>query len=297
MTRKTNLIHFESQERLLGKARRYLDCLEAFLQEKETAVPLLLKALRFADRKLKHRIVLLLGGFAKQDIAWPLYHIMVDPEEDEDVRHNAAIQLSVTIPHLGDPLPLTERLLDDLRNPAPELRANAAFALGWEGNFRAAIPLIELLYDSDIQVQQTAVNALSNLRDDRILNLLIERLEHGPREQKRCILYNLWRFYTKRDAVRNVYLDYLERDDDDLRFDALVLLGAVARPNEYLEVYRKCLRDRDPRIRELALKSLVEFNESDLMQLKDEIHFLLGDPEMKIKEAALELLRKSIDSS
>ncbi|MBW1675974.1 MAG: HEAT repeat domain-containing protein [Deltaproteobacteria bacterium] len=46
---------------------------------------------------------------------------------------------------------------------------HAAFVLGWEGNARAAIPLIELLYDSDIRVQQTVVNALSNLRDDRIL--------------------------------------------------------------------------------------------------------------------------------
>lgn len=63
--------------------------------------------------------------------------------------------------------------------------------MGWEGNTQAAIPLIELLYDSDIRVQQTAVNALSNLRDDRILSLMLERLEHGPLEQKRCILFNL----------------------------------------------------------------------------------------------------------
>jgi hypothetical protein len=34
------------------------------------------------------------------------------------------------------------------------------------------------------------VNTIANLRDDRILSLMLERLEHGPMEQKRCILLN-----------------------------------------------------------------------------------------------------------
>jgi hypothetical protein len=67
--------------------------------------------------------------------------------------------------------------------------------LGWEGNTQVVIPLIELLYDPDINVQQTAVSALSNLRNDRITGLMLERLEHGPLEQKRSIFFNLWRFY------------------------------------------------------------------------------------------------------
>ena len=117
-----------------------------------------------------------------------------------------------------------------------DLRLHANFAVGQEGNFQAAIPLIERLYDSDIQVQQTAVNALCNLRDDRILNLLLERLEHGPLEQKRCILFNLWRFYSKQEEVTNIYLKYLEHEDPDLRFDALACLKPVTEAREHLEV-------------------------------------------------------------
>ena len=37
---------------------------------------------------------------------------------------------------------------------------HVAFALGWEGNSQAAMCLIELVYDSDIEVQPTAVKVL-----------------------------------------------------------------------------------------------------------------------------------------
>jgi HEAT repeat protein len=292
MTRKNKIINFEPQERLLEKAQKYIDDVAFFLDDKQDAVPLLLRALKLADRRLKHKILLMLGGFAKQEIAWPLYQMMTDPAEDEDVCHDASIQLSVTLPFLKDSQKLIDRLLDDLKSSDTEIRVNAAFALGWEGNSQAAIPLIELLYDPDIQVQQTAVNALSNLRDDRILNLLLERLAHGPREQKRTILFNLWRFYSKREEVTTVYLKYLEHEDEGLRFDALVLLGSVIETRDHIGVYRKCLKDKEPRIRELALKNLAELDAEDLVGLETEIRNLVSDPEMKVKQAAVRALKK-----
>ena len=60
-----------------------------------------------------------------------------------------------------------------------------------------------------------------------LFSLMLERLEHGPFKQKRCILLNLWRFYSKQKEVISVYLKYLDHEDVDLRFDALVLLGSV----------------------------------------------------------------------
>jgi HEAT repeat protein len=295
MTRKNKIINFEPQAHLLEKAQKYVDDVALFLDDKQNAVPLLLRAVKLADRRLKHKILLMLGGFAKQEIAWPLYNIMTDPDEDEDVRHDASIQLSVTLPFLKDSQKLIDRLLGDLKSSDPEMRVNAAFALGWEGNSQAAIPLIELLYDTDIQVQQTAVNALSNLRDDRILNLLLERLEHGPREQKRTILFNLWRFYSKREEVTAVYLKYLEHEDEGLRFDALVLLGSVIETRDHIREYCKCLKDREPRIRELALKNLAELDAADLTGLETEIRNLVSDPEMKVKQAAVKVLKKIND--
>lgn len=289
---KDKVINFESKERLFEKVASYVDSIELFLEEWDKAVPLLLKALKYANQELKHEIILLLGSWAKEEVAWPLYEILADPKENEDIRNSASIQLSVVFSFLKEPQPLIDRLLEDLKSPDPELRLHAAFALGWEGNTQAAIPLIELLYDSDIRVQQTAVNALSNLRDDRILSLMLERLEHGPLEQKRCILFNLWRFYSKREEVVSVYLKYLDHDDADLRFDALVLLRSVVETKEYIQVFRKCLRDRDLRIRALALKGLSEVSREDLLGFKKEIEAMLSDPDMEVKQGAIKILKR-----
>ena len=288
---KNNIIEFDRKRRSLELVERYTDSLELFLQEREQAVPLLLKALKYADKELKRRIIFVLGSFAKEEISRPLYDILSDKSE-EDMRQDAAIQLSVIGPFLKDPQPLIDRLLKDMESPDAELRLHAAFAIGWEGNYQAAIPLIERLYDSDLRVQQTAVNALCNLRDDRTLNLLLERLEHGPLEQKRCILFNLWRFYSRQEEVTNVYLKYLEHENPDLRFDALVLLGAVKEAPTYPEVYRRCLKDESPRIRELALKRLAEEGGGLARELKEEIEDLIDDPNVEVKKAALKILKR-----
>jgi len=289
---KTRIIPFETRDQVLQHAQAYLDSVQLFLEEREKAVPVLLKALRHADRHLRHEIMLLLGSFAKQEVAWPLYEMMTDPHEAEESRHDASIQLSMIFPFLKDPQPIIDRLLEHLTHDDPLMRMNAAFALGWEGNTQAAIPLIERLYDPDTRVQQNAVNALANLRDDRILYLMLERLEHGSRDQKRAILFNLWRFYSRRDEVVSVYLEYLNHDDDDLRFDALVLLGLVTDAKTHLDIYVQSLRDQDPRIRALALRELAEFGKEDLLSLKKTIEGMLSDPEMGVKRAAMEVLKK-----
>jgi HEAT repeat protein len=291
--KKNQIIEFEPRERILEKARKYVDSLELFSQGSDRAIPLLLKAIKYADKDLKSEIIIFLRAFAKEEVAWPLYEILSDKSENDKIRNYAAIQLSVIGPFLKNSQPFVDRLLKDMESPDAELRLHATFAVGWEGNFQAAIPLIERLYDSDIRIQQTAVNALCNLRDDRILNLLLERLEKGPLEQKRCILFNLWRFYSKQEEVTSIYLKYLEHEDPDLRFDALVCLRPVTEVREHLEVYRKCLKDKDHRIRKLALKRLDEEAGSCLLELKEEIETLINDPNMEVKKGALEILKKN----
>ncbi len=292
--KKNRVIEFEPRERILQKAKKYVESLELFFGEVNQAVPLLLKAMKYADRDLKHSIMFILGSFAKEEIVWPLYGMMSDPSEDEEVRHDAAIQLSVIAPFLRDPQPLRDKLLKEIDSSDVDRRLHATFALGWEGNFQAAIPLIERLYDSEVRIQQTAVNALCNLRDDRILGLLLDRLDHGPLEQKRSILFNLWRFYSKEEEVRDVYLSYLEHEDPELRFDALVCLGPMTDVQKYLEVYRRCLKDTDGRIRELALTRLGEHvGERVLESLRGEIEPLLKDSDIKVQKAAHKILRRN----
>jgi len=289
---QSKVIDFESRERLIEKAGSYIESVELFLKERDRAVPLLLKVLKYADHKLKQKIILLLGDYAREEAAWPLYRILIDPEENKEFRRFATIQLSIIFPFLEEPQPLIDSLLENLKSPDPELRTNAAFALGWEGNIKIAIPLIDLLYDSDIQVQQSAVNALTNLRDDRIFNLLIERLEHGSLEQRRSILFNIWRFSSRRKEAEKVYLKYLDHDNDVLRHDALVLLGSVSEAAEHIAEYRRCLNDEVPHIRALALERLYEVGRDDLLSFKEEIENMLSDPNMEVKRAAIKILKR-----
>lgn len=290
---KNRVIKFAPRERILEKAKKYVESLELFSEEADQAIPLLLKALKYADRDLKNSIMLVLGSFAKEEIVWPLYDMMSDPSENEEVRQHAAIQLSVIGPFLKDPQPLTERLLNEIESSDAERRLHATFALGWEGNFQAAIPLIDRLYDGEVRIQQTAVNALCNLRDDRILGLLLDRLDHGPLEQKKTILLNLWRFYSREEEVREVYLKHLEHEDPELRFEVLVCLGPMTEAKKYLGVYRRCLKDKDGRIRELALKRLAEeVSESVLKSLRGEIEPLLKDSDINVRKTARKILKK-----
>jgi HEAT repeat protein len=292
--KNNHVIEFEPRERILEKANKYIESVESFLDDGDKAVHLLLTAMKYADRKLKREIMLVLGSFAKGQVIWPLYDMMANSLEEEDVRHDAAIQLSVIGPLLKDPQPLVDQLLKDIESSDAEQRLHATFAIGWEGNFQAAIPLIGRLYDTDPRIQQTAVNALCNLRDDRILELLVDRLEHGPLEQKRTILFNLWRFDSKGERVTQVYLKSLEHEDPDIRFDALVCLGPITKVQDHLEAYRKCLKDKDSRIRELALKRLSEEAGTSVLELlRGEIEGLLHDPNMKVKKSALKFLRKN----
>jgi HEAT repeat protein len=291
--KKNHVIEFEPRERILEKAKKYIESVELFSEESDQAIPLLLRAVKHADRDLKREIMFVLGTFAKEEVIWPLYDMMTDSLENEDIRHDAAIQLSVIGPFLKDPQPLADRLLKEIQSPDAEQRLYATLAMGWKGNSQAAISLIGRLYDTDPRVQQMAVNALCNLRDDRILDLLLDRLSQGPLEQKRNILFNLWRFHSKAEEVAEVYLKYLEDENPELRFDALVCMGRVTETRDYLEVYRKCLKDKDGRIRELALKRLdEEVGDSVLESLRAEIEALLNDPSMKIKKIALKILRK-----
>jgi len=286
------VIDFNSKEQVLAKVRAYTDSVELVMEDAAEAIPFLCRAVKHAPMDLKLKTILLLGSFPKEDVAGTLYGIMTDPAESEEIRQAASVQLSVTATFLEDTQPLVDKLIRVIKGDDPTQKRLAAFALGWEGNAQAAIPLIEMLYDPDTDVQQAAVNALANLRDDRILSLLLERLDHGPLDQKRAILYNLGRFSSRREEVVAVYLKYLEHPDEDLRFDALVLLGSVVATETYLETYGHCLNDQSPRIRRLALEALLDIDAKHLADINNKIKNVLTDPDQAVKRLAIQCIHK-----
>jgi hypothetical protein len=287
---QSNIIQFNPTNRILNKVNKFLESKELFFDDRENAIPLLVNALKFADNALKQKIILLLGSSAKQEIAWPLYQMLSNPMENEEIRYISAIQLRVIAPTLKDSQPLIDRLLSDLESEDPEMRMYAASALGWNGNFQAAIPLIALLFDSDMDVMQAAVNSLTDLGDDRIFIILTDRLKYGSLDQKRCILFNLWHLTSKQNEVTGVYLEYLKDPDAELRYDSLVLLRALSEPEECLDAYIQCLNDEDSRIRLLALECIGEADKNRIIDFKKKITAMYADPDLDVQAAAKKIM-------
>lgn len=287
-----NVIQFNAQDRLLGKVNHYISAFDQLISDGDDALSLLLAAFDVADEDTKIKIVLLLGALANTKVVPPLLAIMKDSNEAESIRQAAAIQISVVGSLIQETDDLVDRLLEDLKSDAPFDRANAAFALGWEGNRRATPHLIECLLDSACEVQQAAVNALSNLQEDRIFAVLTERLQQSAKEQQRTILYNLGHFTARHYEITQICKSFLQHLDADLRYDALVVLNTVSDPSDNLDVYQRSLKDDDARIRQLALNHLAGLEADVLITVEGAIRGALKDDNSNVYQAAIRLLHQ-----
>ncbi len=258
------------------------------LEDRRRAIPVLLRALRAGDIDLRKQIILLLGSVAKEEIYWPLYEIMKDGNEPDELRDQAAIHLAVIGPFLDDPQGLVRKLIGDISSESREIRTRAIMALGWEGNLSAVLPLIECMYEPDAEIQEVAVNALCNLKDSRLMGLLADRIKTCSFDQKRAILFNLWRFRDKEDEVASIYKEELKSGDPALRLDILILLGQLGARPENEDVYRELLGDRSAKIRALALQRLEELGVLN----QEELLSFLDDNSMEVKRTALAILQK-----
>lgn len=282
-----SIIPFNAKNRLLSHAKKYLSDPALLFDERDRAIQILLKAIKYADVDLRREILLLLGSFAKEEVYWTLYEIMTDQEEPDELRDQAAIHLSVIGPFLDDPQRLVRRLINDIKSTDRDLKVRAMIALGWEGNMAAVLPLIECLYEPDDEIQEVAVNALCNLKDGRLIGLLSDRITHCSLDQKRAILFNLWRFKDRQEEVARVYRRELESGDPALRLDILMVLGQLEDQPDNEAIYRSFLRDKNPKVRALALERLGEMNVLD----QAEILSLLDDHAMEVKRAAMDILQ------
>ena len=285
-----NIIPFDCEERLLVKARGYLCAVDELIRDGDQGIALLLKAFGCADDDLKVKIVIMLGTIARPKVLWSLLDIMRDSKLEESIRQAAAIQISVVGATSNESGKLVAQLRKDLESDHPFTRSNAAFALGWEGNMAAAPDLIDCLSDDDVDVQQAAVNALSNLHDDSLFTLLTHRLQKGSKEQQRSILYNMGHFPSRHGEAAQICRTYLHHSDADLRYDAMVVLNSVSEPVENLSLYEQCLQDSDVRIRELALMRLRMTDRSLLKALAPKVRAMVADPQSRVRQAATRLV-------
>ncbi len=118
------------QESPLQKTLLYINNIELYLHEIDTATPVLAKVFKQADTDLKAEIIFLLGIAARKKVVWMLYTIMADSHEEESTRRIAANQISVTAAGLDKNDDLAARLIEDIEGPDLLLRGLAAIVLG-----------------------------------------------------------------------------------------------------------------------------------------------------------------------
>lgn len=287
---KDNIIAFPDQQHALEQVGVWLQSSGELPEINDQAVLLMRRALEAAPEAMKMRILLLLGSSRRSSAADTLYTIMIDAEQSDEARRFAAVQLCSQGPDLEIAKVLVAHLTEELNSPEPARRANAAIALGWEGHLDCVLDILEVLYDEDPDVQEAAVEALTNLGDPRIVAPFVERLQTAPLAQQKVILYNIERFAGADARVAATYLNYLSHPNAELRLDALSLLGRVSSITEHLADYAGCLGDVDPAIRAMALDHLYHQAPETISALIPQLETLTTDPYSEIRKRAHTLL-------
>jgi HEAT repeat protein len=84
-----------------------------------------------------------------------------------------------------------------------------------------------------------------------------------------------------------VYRTYLSHPDEKLRFDALVLLANVEKPEALVEIHLQLLEDADARVRRLAVERLQKTPGPGTSQIDKRVRRRLHDPDHRVRQAAV----------
>ncbi|OCC15376.1 PBS lyase HEAT domain protein repeat-containing protein [Dissulfuribacter thermophilus] len=287
------ILEFEERRGLKKKVAKYLEDPSLIAKEGEIAISSIVRAFKVASDEERKRMFLVLSTLAQDELCWILVALIEDPEADDDLKDQAAIYLSVIGAFVSNPQLLTKRLNDLVKGPDKEAKIRAVIAMGWEGNTQSVPILAELLHDKDPEVQEVAVIAMSNLGDSRLFGILTDRLKGASSQQKRAILYNLWRFEGKEEEAMNVYCEALSKEEPGLKSDILTImskmdLDSVEDGSLVEQTLRNYLGDPDPQVRLACVKALCE---KGSLGIKD-AQRLVNDPNMEIKRIALSVLEK-----
>ncbi len=286
------LIFLNRPHRLRQKANAYLADLDAFLADLPDAITILLDTLPHADPSLSAQILTLLGAAGTDRVLWPLFHVMMNPAFDDVIRRAAAVQLGLAASLSADPTVMNTELITALDHPDPLVRSCSALALGWEHNTSAVPALMNLLQDTERDVQAAVVAALASIGDAPVFARLTERLEQGDLEEQRSIVLNLWRFAEATPRVERVYLRCLAWLPAELYPDVLAGVALIPQTATVFSIYGRMLTQDDAKIRLQVLENLEALESIEDASLNKHLRPLLMDEEPRVRQAATRLLAK-----
>jgi len=162
-------------------------------------------------------------------------------------------------------------VLQDQRKD-PEVRKNAAEALGKIKDPRAVEPLIEALKDKDFRVRWNAAEALGEIGDPKAVKPLIAALKDENSGVRSSAAFALGEIQDPR-AVEPL-IEALKDEDSDVRRRAATALGKIQDPRA-VEPLIEALKDEDSGVRWRAAKALGEIGDPKaitplIAALKDE---------------------------
>ena len=172
-----------------------------------------------------------------------------------------------------------------IHDPSPEVRAEAASAVGRLGEAEdAAMLLLELLGDESELIQESAMSALSRLPPESVLPLLLQALGNAdvPVRVRAAETLGLLRDPETAPALMDLSRDPREA----VRRAALKALGEIEAEG-VPELLRAALHDESSLVREQAVLSLGKLRDADAAP---DLLPLLDDPDPRMRFAALRAL-------
>ncbi len=262
----------------------------------------LIFALEDKDAEVRTAAAKALAGFHERRAVEPLIKLLNDAVPS--VRTAAAD----TLGHLSDPLAVNH-LVGFLRDPDPEVRAAAARSLnrlGWKpgtdshrvmqllamGNLQQLVglgsdgvePLLEMLREGPANKQFSAVKALGQINDPRVLPAMIEALSIDSAAVRIAALGTLERLadvsaFSKIEPL-------LKNPDANVRnaaMEAAYRCGGV----RAVPALTDCLKDQSWEVRQAAANALGSLGEHSAVEA---LCGLIHDPDRDVRETAINAL-------
>jgi HEAT repeat protein len=254
----------------------------------ETALPHMLDALSDDRAMIRRGAAMTLGLMADELGTRPLQEAAADRlaatlgDGDQQVAQAAAVALGLTTDERA-----LEPLLAMLTHLDPDVRAEAARGLTYQGSQGARDALFAALTDRDPQVRKTAAFAFGYESDARDARRLARALT-APDPVLRAGAAEAFYHTNSSRAIRvghKPLVETLKDHEPSVRLAALKGLNAVDRLGESLDLapLLPLLSDRDPRVRSEAVRALTLTGRPEAIQ---HLAAALSDSEAAVRGAA-----------
>jgi HEAT repeat protein len=325
----------EIEQRVTARGESLDPQVQAALR-REGLVDHLLTMLADDDPQNRRTAVITLGWLKEPRAERPLVDLLAEPALQEYVTH-ALVAIDFRDPEAYDhglahpvdtvrqgtvrclawiaPPGASERVAPLIHDPAPEVRAEAAAAIGRLDHEDAPMLLFELLSDESELIQESARDALARMAPERVRPMLVQALAAGDEAARVRAAETLGLLHDPagahallaasrdpRESVRTAAIKALGEveapgvsdllraalgDESSLvRQQAALSLGALGEPESAADLL-PLLEDQDPRMRFVALRALGRIRSAEAVS---RVLPFLSDSRKELRFAAVESL-------